>query len=339
MKLTSLVLTTLLVALLAGPAASQETEAASVDTSELADLTPEELFLRASSSALQFEHLREPSRVILVREHETSIPYLVTQLDTDGVRERHALEDILVRIGSPAAPAVIEAFLVEAERPDTTRGVRLAATVLGRIGEPSAVDPLASAHGHSDWKVRGAIGGALGRIAVAQSVPPLISLLEDDNEVVRKSAAVGLRRVAAQASDPDSPDDEAAEALTLDVVASLVDALGDESYAVRYSASNALAGIGESALPLLLDVSGNGTREARLMALRAVGAVGSRKSLKPLVRALEDPDWAVRAYAASAIGTIGPNRSGRRALERLAEVDTHPFVVARAEAALAPEED
>ena len=333
MRPTSIVLV-LLVALMAGPAHSVETQTAEPDSSELAQLAPEELFLRASSSALQFEHMNEPSRVVLVREYERSIPYLVTQLDTDGVRERHALEDVLVRIGAPAAAPVIEAFLVEAGRPDTTRGAGLAATVLGRIGEPSAVAPLASAHDHSDWKVRGAIGGALGRIGTAESVGPLVSLLGDDNEAVRKSAAVGLRRVAARASDTDAPDAEAGRALTPDVVAALIGVLGDESYAVRYSAADALAGIGEPALPLLLDVSEDGTREARLMALRAVGAVGSRKTLKPLVRALEDPDWTVRAFAASAIGAIGPNRSARRALERLLERDPHPFVVAAAAAAL-----
>ena len=109
-------------------------ETAEPDTAELEGLTPEQLFLRASSSALQFEHMREPSRKVLVRKHEESIPFLVTQLDTDGVRERHALEDVLVRIGEPAVPAVVEAFLMESERTDVTRGARLAATVLGIMG-------------------------------------------------------------------------------------------------------------------------------------------------------------------------------------------------------------
>jgi HEAT repeat protein len=337
MRLASIVLLLLLVALMAGPAASQGMETAEPDSVELAALTPEELFLRASSSALQFQHMIEPSRRVLVREHESSIPYLVAQLDTDDVRERNALEDILVRIGSPAAAPVIAAFLVEAERTDTTRGARLAATVLGRIGEPSAVGPLASAREHPDWKVRGAIGGALGRIGVAESVLPLVSLLEDGNEAVRKSAAVGLRHVATRAGDIDAPDARAAEALSSDVVASLVRALADGNYAVRYSAADALARIGEPALESLLEVSGSGTMEARLMALRAVGAVGSRKTLKLLVRALNDPSWTVRAYAASAIGAIGPDKRCRRALERLVADDPHPFVVASAAAALDPE--
>ncbi len=334
MRPTTIFLLMLLAALTAGPAASLEIETAVPDSVELAELTPEELFLRASSSALQFQHMIEPSRRVLVRDHERSIPYLVTKLDTDDVRERIAVEDILVRIGSPAAVPVTAAFLSEAERTDTTRGARLAATVLGRIAEPSAVKPLASACGHPDWKVRGAIGAALGRIGVAETVSALVSLLADENETVRKSAAVGLSRVAARAADADAPDAEAADALSSDVVASLVRALGDVDYSVRYSASGALAQIGEPALPSLLEISGNGTGEGRLMAIRAVGAVGSRKALRPLVRALEDPDWTVRAFAASAIGAIGADGKAGRALERLVTGDPHPFVVASASAAL-----
>jgi len=335
---STILLMLLLTALTASTSAAQTPEAAEPDTVALAALTPEELFLRASSAALQFAHMIEPSRQILVRDYERSIPYLVTQLDTDGVRERHALEDILVRIGAPAAAPVIEGLLVEAERTDTTRGARMAATVLGRIGEPSAVEPLASVHDHYDWKVRGAIGGALGRIGVAEAVAPLVSLLTDENEVVRKSAAVGLRRVAVRATDAKAPDSEAADALDGDVIESLVGALGDVSYAVRYSAADALARIGEPALPRLLEAGEGSTGETRLMAMRAVGAVGSRKALKPLVKALDDPDWTVRAFAASAIGAIGPDRRARRALEELVSGDQHPFVASSAAAALVEED-
>jgi HEAT repeat protein len=326
----------LLAGLDAPPALAEEVQEADVDTVALAALTPEELFLRASSSALQFEHMREPSRKILVRDHERTIPYLVTQLDTDDARERHALEDVLVRIGPPAVAPVMEALLTEAARPDTTRGVRLAAGVLGRLGDPAAVDALDSVHDHPDWKVRGAIGGALGRIGTAESVGPLVSMLADENEVVRKSAAVGLRRVAVRGTDEEEPDVEAFRALDESVIMALVGALGDPHYSVRHSASDALARIGEPALRALLDVVEGGTGEARLMALRAVGAVGSRKSLKAVTAALDDPDWAVRAHAARAIGEIGPDRSARRALERLVAEDDHPAVVAAAAEALEP---
>jgi len=333
-RASAIVLTLLLAALMAGTALAQETDTAEPDTVALAALTPEELFLRASSSALQFEHMREPSRHILVRDYGRSLPYLVTQLDTDDARERHALEDVLVRIGPAAAGPVIDGLVLEARRADTTRGARLAAAVLGKLGEASAVQPLASIHDHRDWKVRGAVAGALGRIGVGDAVAPLVLLLEDQDEAVRKSAAVGLKRVAIRATDPDSPDAETAGALDSDVVESLVQALGDSNYAVRYSASDALGRIGEPALIRLLRVVSNGSGEARLMALRSVGVVGSIAALEPLASTLEDPDWTVRAFAVSAMGSIGLDGDSRSAVERLANHDTHPFVIATATEAL-----
>jgi HEAT repeat protein len=165
-------------------------------------------------------------------------------------------------------------------------------------------------------------------------VPPLVSLLSDENEVVRKSAAVGLRRVAARANDGENPDRDAARALDAVVIGSLADALKDPVYSVRYNAADALAEVGEPALPQILAACESDEGEARLMALRAAGAVGSVKALEKLTAALVDPDWAVRAHAAAAIGAIGADLSARKALEHLAEADPHPFVVAAASAAL-----
>ena len=317
-----------------GQTAAPAQEPSEVDTLELAKLSPEELFLRASSAALQFEALREPSRKILVRDHERSLPYLVTRLDTDDARERHALENVLVRIGGPAVAQVTEALRREAARGDVTRGARLAATVLGRIGDSAAVAPLAELTGHRDWKVRGAAAGALGRIGTGDAVPALATALEDVNEVVRKSAAVALRRVAARAYNEENPDRGAAEALDERVVSSLVASLSDGSYAVRYGASDALAAMGGHAERSLLDVCAHEHGLARLMAARALGASRSRKALRPLTAMLDDADWTTRAFAAAALGAIGPDRRARRALEKLASSGAHPLVVAQAARAL-----
>jgi HEAT repeat protein len=337
MRRAGILLTAVVALLMCAPGVSSlatAAETAEPDTAGLTGLTPEQLFLRASSSALQFQHLIEPSKEILVKRYEASLPFLVTRLDTDEVRERNALEDILVRIGEPAVPVVIEAFLKEAERADTSRGARLAARVLGRLGSPEAVGPLASARSHHDWKLRGAIAEALGRIGDADSVEPLVALLSDENEIVRKSAAVGLRRVATRASDDENGDARARKALDRHVIRTLVSSLSDSYYAVRYSAADALSAIGLPALSDLLEVCRKGDGPARLMAFRAVGGVGSGKAAKELLKAMEDPDWAVRAYAAVAMGEIGPDRRGESALERLARNDPHPLVVAEARKAL-----
>ena len=331
MRANLLMVVVIAAALLALPALTSAQAVAEVDTLELAKLTPAELFLRSASSALQFEAMREPSRKILVRNHEESIPYLVTELDTDGARERHALEDILVRIGEPAVQPLIEALGKEALREDTTRGARLAAGVLGRLGDNAAVPQLSEVHAHADWKVRGAVAGALGRIGSTEAVPTLVSMLVDGNEVVRKGAAVGLGRISAA--------QEEGSAYDADVAVALIRALADPVYSVRYSAANALGRMGDDVVPLLAGAVGSGRPVARLMVIRALGATGSTKALKPLSDALRSDLWNVRAFAAEAIGEIGPDRRARRALERALDDCDHPLVEGKLLTALEEDEN
>ncbi len=301
------------------------TEAAGVDTVALAALSPEELFLRSSSAALQFAPMIQPSRRILVREHGRSIPYLVTQLDTDGPRERQALEDILVKIGEPAVGPLIEALCTELEREDTTRGATMAAGILGRLGDDRATTALSKAALHDDWKVRSSVAGSLGRIGSPDGLTGLLGLLTDENEIVRKSSAVSLKRMAML--DGVRSDK---------VVRALAVALADRYYSVRYSAAAALTEFGSDALPALTGVALYGSGPARLVALSAVGRIADAAALGMLDELLSDSDWAVRGYAAEAIGRIGADRRARKALSALLAEETHPFVIMRAGDALAP---
>lgn len=301
------------------------TSEAVVDTLALAALTPEELFIRSSSAALQFAPMVQPSRRILVREYERSLPYLVTQLDTDGPRRRHALEDILVKIGEPAVEPVIEALGRELERTDTLRGARMASSILGRLGDDRATPALDTAAGHGDWKVRSAVAGAIGRVGSANGLPGLLRLLDDENEIVRKSSAVALRRMAAELTPPDD-----------EVIRALAGALDDEYYHVRYSAAAALVELGADALPALLAVAEDGAGPSRLVALSAVGRIADTSALGALEDLLSDDDWAVRGFAAEAIGRIGTDRRTRKALSALLAGEPHPFVIMRAGDALAP---
>lgn len=315
----------------------QSEAAAAPDTSWVFELSPKELFIRASSSALQFQHMIAPSRRRLIEDHETSLPYLVTRLDTDDARERHALEDILVRIGEPAVEPVIAAFEGEVERPDTTRGAGLAASVLGRLEHKAAVAPLSDARHHGDWKVRGAVAGALGRIGVEDAVPALVDLLDDDNEIVRKSAAFGLGRTASKAREECDCDDAISVREWSDALEALSSALGDRYYAVRYNAAAALARIGEPALPALTETVRGGADHARLMALWGLGELGSDNAVSAIEDLLRSEDWVTRAHAAEAAGKLGSSGRLRRALERMRDGEEHPFVLFRIDEALASE--
>jgi len=302
-----------------------QAEPATGDTTGLNDLSPAELFLRASSSALQFQHMRAPSRRVLVRQHDRTLPYLVTKLDTDDARERHALEDVLVRIGQPAVQPLLRAFGEELERTDTSRGARMAATALGRLADPEAIAALPAGGDHGDWKVRSATASALGRIAHPDAAGPLLTLIEDPNEMVRKSAVVGLARVAE--ADSAALDDEA--------MAGLCAAFDDGYYAVRFGAARALAACGERALDLLEEIIEGGAERPRLLAIETLGRVATHDA-RALLRGLaRSPSWIARAHVARALGAADPGDAEIATLRELA-LDTHPLVATSAREALLP---
>ncbi len=319
-------------------AAAQEpaTEQAPPDTALLAQMAPEELFLRASSSALQFADMIAPSRRALISEHERTLPYLITRLDTDDPRERIALEDVLFKIGDPAVPPLIEAMGIELEREDTSRGARLASSILGRLGDVRALPALESAAEHGDWKVRSTAVAALGRIGSETSEQVIASKLGDPNEVVRTAACVALKRLAST--------DNGLSGETMDLLAAR---LGDSSYAVRYSAADALASCGSSAEEKLEGLASGGDvrgtapgKEERIAALaaRALGDVGTRDARQALRSLAESPSWLVRGYAALGLGGAEVGRKDLGTLSRLAD-DAHPFVRACAATALEKSEN
>jgi HEAT repeat protein len=295
------------------------------DTLSLRAMTPEELFVRASSAELQYADVLEPARRLLVERHAESVPYLITKLDTDEPRERIALENLFQRIGGNAVPELVDALAAESRRDDTTRGARLAAYVLARIGDRAAIPPLVEQARHDDWKLRSSIADALGHLGDAESVDTLVELLGDADSSVRKAAAASLDRIARDA--PPLVLEAGRDALSL--------ALDDEFYGVRFAASDALGRLGDEIVSDVSDLALSGTPRVRLMALRTLGLIGGRDALRGIARHLEDDDWAVRAHAAEAAGNVGvTSRSVRKKLQEMATGDEHPLVASKARASL-----
>ena len=107
---------------------------------------------------------------------------------------------------------------------------RDAARSLGKLGDRSAVQPLASVLADKDRYVCRAAVEALGRIADAEAVGPLTKLMADPNAEVRRETAIALG---------DIGDASAYDALTA--------ALEDSSYSVKTAVRSALAKIGTPA--------------------------------------------------------------------------------------------
>jgi HEAT repeat protein len=80
-------------------------------------------------------------------------------------------------------------------------------------------------------------------------------------------------------------------------------------WGVRETAADALARIGESAVPALIDTLHDADPSIRTQAARALARLGPKAApaVNELIVALNDPDKEVRQGAARALGQIGPD--------------------------------
>lgn len=124
---------------------------------------------------------------------------LITALCNDSqVRVKAA--GALAKIGRPAVEALARALRPRdlrtlgdaAQILAQTRVPKVAAEVLGQIGDAGAVEPLIAALGGDDIATRSAAAEALGKICDARAVEPLVSALKDETGSVRKAAGEAL---------------------------------------------------------------------------------------------------------------------------------------------------
>jgi HEAT repeat protein len=156
---------------------------------------------------------------------------------------------------------------------------------LARLGEPAlkALLPLLeSPEGDTRWwAVR-----AAAAIPGPRSAAVLIAALQDGAPEVRQAAALGLRL---------HPSDEA--------VAALVQLLADDDPLTARLASDALAAVGEAALPdLRRAASADG---ARTNAVRAMALMKKPAAIPDLFAVLDDPSPLVRHWAERGLEDLG----------------------------------
>lgn len=242
--------------------------------------------------------VRSVANEALVRIGAGAVEPLVAALKDGGVLGASGVRayaaSALGQIGDPRAVDPLIAALK-----DETGGVRaFAASALGQIGDPRAVEPLIAAlKGEGGWARKEAVE-ALGQIGDPRAVEPLVAALNGEAGSVRKGAAEALGRLG----DPRA-------------VEPLVAALADRDREVREAAAQALDGLAWSP-----DRSEAG---AAYWATRGnwdkcveIGAPAAA----PLVTALDlSYDEATRHAAAGALVQIG----GAQAVEALMPVFRH----------------
>ena len=204
--------------------------------------------------------------------------------DRDLDVRTHAMRR-LVEIGEPAVDPLLAALADESTRWP-------ASGALLNIGAP-AVRKTVLAVKHKDPAVRRGALFILQQLEVTSAAPSLQAALSDPDVSVQVQAIRAVAHFRGQG----------ALRLLLEKV--------DTGYppAVRDAAIEALAGLGDEALPSLRSLYVQSGGEMRVAAVRALGGTGTREGIELVRSALSDPSALVRYYACRAIADAGDTSS------------------------------
>jgi HEAT repeat protein/lysophospholipase L1-like esterase len=212
----------------------------------------------------------------------------------------------LLRAPDPAARA-------EAARELQGRGpdaISAAGALFDALADPSENVRWAAAQ--ALWKVEGASASALPRLVLA---------LKSPDPYVRGFAAWSLGNLGEAARE---------------AVPALIDTVRAEEADGRGASLLALARLGptaRAAAPVLIETLASPHAPRRWNAARALGRIEAPEAVRPLMRALHDPDDHVRVHAARALGKLGP--LARAAADALTAASGDPNTDVRQEAARA----
>ncbi|MBI5931673.1 MAG: HEAT repeat domain-containing protein [Chloroflexi bacterium] len=206
---------------------------------------------------------------------------LVAALQDSDELVQMAVWTALVDMGRPAVEPLISAL--RDNNPDIQRSAALA---LGELGDDAAVDSLVEVLTDIDYRARSAAAKALGQIGDYRAVPAMMVALRDKDITVRRRAATALG---------DIGDPRAIEAL--------VWAMEDHDHIVSHSAIIAIHNIMrqqvDRSLDRLIKDLYQSNIKVRASAIVAIGWLGDKRAIPPLVEALSDA--ATESYLQSLI--------------------------------------
>ena len=173
---------------------------------------------------------------------------------------------------------------------------RLAAEILGKMQNASAIPALTHRLSDPDAGVRAGILQALGELHASAAIDKINASLNDDDPEVRFQALVALSQIDVQPSD--------------DLIKKIETLFADGSINVRMQAVITLVnlGRGKDALPELTKWMQPGDPALRIAAFETFGRVavysGGQIDASPILSALDDPLSRVRAAACLALKGI-----------------------------------
>ncbi len=211
---------------------------------------------------------------------------------------------------------------------DRDPGVReAAAKALGGIGDAHAVEPLMLALHDDEWAVSQAACEALSGIGEAAK-KPLAAAVRDAAQKHRKLIATALEKIGV----PDEPDLQAWFAVLKGnwewarsygelAVEPCIAALQDDDHRTRRCAAELLGDLRDKRAVVPLCAALKDRRpEVRATITEVLGRMGPLV-VEPLIIALLDDDWAIRASAAKVLGLTNDERAFEPLSEALRDSD------------------
>jgi HEAT repeat protein len=221
-----------------------------------------------------------------------AIEALIALFNDPIMEVRNEAVDAMAHLGRPAADRLIACL-----KDERWRVREHAAKACGLIKEARAVDGLIVACRDRDGAVKSAAAEALGRIADAKAVPALIKLFKDSSKTVRETAGTALVAIGTPSVDP------------------LIQSLKDPDFVVRCHAARALGGMttdyqigrtwvtDQKVVDALIGALKDADRAVREDATIALGMIGDKRAIDPLIEAMKD--GAVKRHAIMSLGMIG----------------------------------
>jgi hypothetical protein len=262
------------------------------------------LFVIASSGELKYRGMVQSAIDSLIALGAAAVPHLIEKYTTKDARENHAINTILVGIGSDAVPDLVASLSI-----DNPEQVSRICRSLGEIGDSSAVEGLFGIAFHGDWRVRSSAAVALGKIGDKKADATIMELLSDKNEIVRKSAAVSCRRLKNEKA-----------------VLVLIHMMGDSFYGAAHCASEALIELGELVIEPIADSLNSDNELVGNLGCITLGKIGGIAAASAIAPQLESQSPIRRALAVEGI-LLSNSSLACGFVELIKEKETDPAVL------------
>lgn len=173
----------------------------------------EKLFVQASAAPQKYQYLVEPARQRIIDNADSTIPYLLSKLNSEHPRELLALRVMLPKIGSRLTPLLIDTI----QKGDRSRA-GMAIHILGVMQDSTAAEVIGKRlRDRDNWRLRSTAAEALVNMNPIDAKRYLVEALDDTIDVVRARVARAFAKIA-----------------TYEELGQLLPMLNDKSQVVRY---------------------------------------------------------------------------------------------------------